>query len=315
MTVSKNRHKINVVFNMEEVPGQALNNLHDNDRTHISWQVGGSHYVRYLDDKNVYVLGGGKDCDVSTPYERLHAKLRRVVENGVTSYTLEKSPYRECSVLLNGVPLTLRKKMWVSSGDVISASNGPRSIRLHFHCSTTNMEVVVPESTTSSQTVENEIRTDERVLHKGSSRRSGKRRLEEVDADPQSKVKTEVELCDTNERLKKDLFTWFLEIEDHLTCSICFSIFYKPANVVQAIRSVGKDSLINAFVSMFLDYFPEKSRDAEDIRLMNKIESDFASQFVPPPQDGTALLYSLYRRRDLILFRMGNVEESDELET
>ncbi|KAK6052787.1 zinc finger, C3HC4 type [Cooperia oncophora] len=106
-------------------------------------------------------------------------------------------------------------------------------------------------------------------------------------------------------------------LRQHLLC-----IFYKPANVIPCnhnfclaciskwrmqdassdscpecravIRSMGKDALINAFVSMFLDYFPEKSRDAEDIRLMNKIECDYASLSTAVPRENSALLNPLY---------------------
>ncbi|KAK5972491.1 hypothetical protein GCK32_002271 [Trichostrongylus colubriformis] len=290
-----------------------VQDLLDNNRTHISWQIDCSHYVRYLDDKNVYNLGAGENCDISTPYQRLHARLRCLTGNGHTSYLLEKSPYRGCSLLINGEPVPLRKKVSLSNGDVISASNGPHSVRLNFHCSSSR--VVVEESTGSSVAVQRvdgtEAGSRERILQ-----RSEKRQMEEnTDASPPSRLGTE-ECTGTKNELGKDLVKWFSEIEEHLTCSICFAIFYEAVkkHILQCravIRSVGKDASMNAIVSLFLDYFPEKSRTPEDILLMNKVASGSFALPAESPRTEPILPTSLYRRRDLLLLSMGSLYEFD----
>ncbi|KAK6033960.1 hypothetical protein COOONC_28535 [Cooperia oncophora] len=56
ITVSEKRNAVELTFKLEPTPGEALRDLVDNDRSYCSWQAGSSHYVRYLDDKEVYFL-------------------------------------------------------------------------------------------------------------------------------------------------------------------------------------------------------------------------------------------------------------------
>lgn len=282
ITLLEGAHCIRLTFSEKQA------GIVDDSRPSLTWESKSQIHVRYLEEKKFFTIGSDRACDISFPTPYLagtHAMLVRNILKGAVQFSVKPAFSRRANVFVNGSPVSKRGAKNLSSGDLLTVSTNPQSVKFVFSSGENAcITPLAPATSNSSST-----RTSPKSTQTSSSVSSN--------ASTSTKAVSERQVKQTRD----DGTISLTQLEANLTCCVCLNIFFKPINIdpcnhkccyscvlswLQQNGFIGKcpqcrcgilsiklDPLLNNIVETMLNMKPGLRRSNEEISMIEEMEA------------------------------------------